>query len=52
MDTCPICSGMTLRHIVGSRAYWYCPQCRQEVPNLLHCSRPREVERVRARKTV
>ncbi|MBD2119242.1 MULTISPECIES: hypothetical protein [Microcystis] len=52
MHSCPICSGITLRHLVASRAYWYCPHCRQEVPNFLDCSIPRRVERVRAEKTV
>ena len=40
MHSCPICSGITLRHLVASRAYWYCPHCRQEVPNFLDCSIP------------
>ncbi|MFM6060993.1 MAG: hypothetical protein ACKPH1_21990 [Microcystis panniformis] len=54
MHSCPICSGITLRHLVASRAYWYCPHCRQEVPNFLDCSSPAKVkvERVGAQKTV
>ncbi|MEY3554693.1 MAG: hypothetical protein RLZZ580_746 [Cyanobacteriota bacterium] len=54
MQSCPMCSGITLRHLVVGRAYWYCPHCRQEVPNFLDCSSPAKVkvERVRAEKTV
>ena len=34
MDTCPCCSASLLRHIRHSSIYWYCPHCRQEMPNL------------------
>ncbi|MBR8831632.1 MAG: hypothetical protein N5P05_001071 [Chroococcopsis gigantea SAG 12.99] len=37
MNTCPICSGPTLRHISHNRIYWYCTRCHEEVPNLLQC---------------
>ena len=32
--TCPCCSENLLHHISGRRDYWYCPSCREEMPNL------------------
>ena len=32
--TCPCCSENLLHHINGRRDYWYCPSCREEMPNL------------------
>ncbi len=31
---CPCCSENLLHHLNGSRDYWYCPSCREEMPNL------------------
>ena len=32
--TCPCCSENMLHHLSGRRDYWYCPSCREEMPNL------------------
>lgn len=32
--TCPCCSENLLHHLNSSRDYWYCPNCREEMPNL------------------
>ncbi|MGG6266579.1 hypothetical protein ACQ4M3_24730 [Leptolyngbya sp. AN03gr2] len=34
MSTCLCCSTKLLRHIRYSGVYWFCPSCRQEMPNL------------------
>ncbi len=32
---CPCCSEENmLHHLSGRRDYWFCPSCRQEMPNL------------------
>ncbi|MGJ3246049.1 MAG: hypothetical protein ACFE0I_08250 [Elainellaceae cyanobacterium] len=33
MNTCPCCSEQLLRHARHSTIYWFCPHCRQEMPN-------------------
>ncbi len=33
MNTCPCCSERLLRHARHNRVYWFCPHCRQEMPN-------------------
>ncbi|MDY6782187.1 MAG: hypothetical protein SW833_06480 [Cyanobacteriota bacterium] len=33
MNNCPCCSTQMLRHIRPRHLYWYCPHCRQEMPN-------------------
>ncbi|MEL7036844.1 MAG: hypothetical protein AAFO04_14655 [Cyanobacteria bacterium J06592_8] len=33
MNNCPCCSSTLLRHIRHSEVYWYCPHCREEMPN-------------------
>ncbi len=33
MNTCPCCSEVLLRHARQSSIYWFCPHCRQEMPN-------------------
>jgi hypothetical protein len=33
-DICPICSSTLLRHLHQHEIAWFCPQCRQEMPNL------------------
>ncbi|MEB3282587.1 MAG: hypothetical protein VKK42_27080 [Lyngbya sp.] len=33
MNNCPCCSSTLLRHIRHSQIYWYCPHCKQEMPN-------------------
>ncbi|MDY7014001.1 MAG: hypothetical protein SVX43_10475 [Cyanobacteriota bacterium] len=33
MNNCPCCSSQMLRHIRPQNLYWYCPRCRQEMPN-------------------
>uniref|UniRef100_A0A7C3PFT0 Uncharacterized protein n=1 Tax=Oscillatoriales cyanobacterium SpSt-418 TaxID=2282169 RepID=A0A7C3PFT0_9CYAN len=35
MNDCPCCKGNLLRHIRNSGVYWFCPTCRQEMPNLV-----------------
>ena len=32
-DICPICSSILLRHIHQSKLTWFCPGCRQQMPN-------------------
>ncbi len=34
MNDCPCCTGNLLRHVRSSGVYWFCPNCRQEMPNL------------------
>ncbi|MDY7021035.1 MAG: hypothetical protein SWJ54_06685 [Cyanobacteriota bacterium] len=34
-NNCPCCSTSMLRHIRYSQVYWYCSNCKQEMPNLL-----------------
>ncbi|TVQ18022.1 MAG: hypothetical protein EA367_15915 [Leptolyngbya sp. DLM2.Bin15] len=34
MNTCPCCSEPLLRHARRGGVYWFCPHCRQEMPNL------------------
>lgn len=33
-DTCPICSNTLLRHLHRREISWFCPRCRQKMPNL------------------
>ena len=30
---CPICAEILLRHLTHTRILWFCPRCRQEMPN-------------------
>ena len=32
-NTCCCCQGNLLRHLNRDRLYWFCPHCRQEMPN-------------------
>ncbi len=34
MHTCPCCSTTLLRHVRHNTIYWYCPHCREEMPDL------------------
>ncbi len=34
MNDCPCCSNLLLKHWKQGKTYWYCPSCRQEMPNL------------------
>ncbi|MGK7922700.1 MAG: hypothetical protein AB4080_22125 [Trichodesmium sp.] len=34
MHTCPCCSTKLLRHVRSNHIYWYCPHCREEMPDL------------------
>jgi hypothetical protein len=34
MNECPCCSQSLLRCISKNKVYWFCPDCRQEMPNL------------------
>ncbi|AFY49093.1 hypothetical protein Nos7524_3296 [Nostoc sp. PCC 7524] len=34
MSDCPCCNEKLLQHIRSSRIYWFCPNCRQEMPNM------------------
>ncbi len=34
MHTCPCCSTTLLRHVRNNSIYWYCPHCREEMPDL------------------
>lgn len=34
MHTCPCCSTTLLRHAGHNGIYWYCPHCREEMPDL------------------
>ena len=33
MSTCPCCSDKLLAHIGREKMIWFCPTCRQEMPN-------------------
>ncbi len=35
MITCPCCARGMLMYAQKGRAYWFCPDCRQEMPDLL-----------------
>jgi hypothetical protein len=37
MKPCPCCSTGLLRHARHSGIYWFCPNCRQEMPELSAC---------------
>lgn len=43
VNNCPCCGGSLLRHVRHSELYWFCQNCRQEVP-LLTVSRIPSVE--------
>ncbi|MBW4619698.1 MAG: hypothetical protein KME17_10115 [Cyanosarcina radialis HA8281-LM2] len=32
MNSCPCCGRQLLRHIRSAGVYWFCPNCRQEMP--------------------
>ena len=34
MNKCPCCSNTLLKHWKSNSVYWYCGNCRQEMPNL------------------
>ncbi len=34
MNTCPCCTHKLLRHYQSGGIYWFCPYCRQTMPNL------------------
>ena len=34
MHSCPCCSTTLLRHARHNGTYWYCPRCREEMPDL------------------
>ncbi|MGF1538600.1 MAG: hypothetical protein ACFB4J_19230 [Elainellaceae cyanobacterium] len=34
MNACPCCARLLLRHIRQTGIYWFCGDCRQEMPNL------------------
>ncbi len=34
MNECPCCSQSLLRCISKNKVYWFCPDCRQEMPDL------------------
>ena len=34
MSQCPCCSNILLKHWKQNKIFWYCPACRQEMPNL------------------
>ena len=33
MSDCPTCNSRLLRHFGQRKLYWYCQNCRQEMPN-------------------
>ncbi|WP_449418562.1 hypothetical protein [Phormidium nigroviride] len=35
MNTCPCCSSQLLRHARHNSVYWFCPECWQEMPDLV-----------------
>lgn len=35
MTTCPCCSAKLLRHVREVGVYWFCPDCHQEMPNVI-----------------
>ncbi|WP_341999008.1 hypothetical protein [Chlorogloeopsis sp. ULAP02] len=34
MSDCPCCNRKLLQHIRSSGVYWFCPDCRQEMPDM------------------
>ena len=34
MHSCPCCSTTLLRHARYNKIYWYCPHCREEMPDI------------------
>ncbi|AVH74074.1 hypothetical protein NLP_5798 [Nostoc sp. 'Lobaria pulmonaria (5183) cyanobiont'] len=34
MSECPCCNGTLLRHIRSGKIYWFCVDCRQEMPDM------------------
>jgi ribosomal protein L37AE/L43A len=34
MSECPCCNGTLLRHVRNSKIYWFCVDCRQEMPDM------------------
>lgn len=34
MKNCPCCKDILLRYIYRSKMTWFCPSCRQQMPNL------------------
>ena len=34
MNECICCRDFLIRHLNRRRMYWFCPTCRQEMPNL------------------
>ncbi|MEH2244126.1 hypothetical protein [Nostoc sp.] len=34
MSDCPCCNGKLLRHVRSSKIYWFCLDCRQEMPDM------------------
>lgn len=32
MALCPCCNSPLLRHVRQSHLYWFCPSCRQDIP--------------------
>jgi len=39
-NNCPYCGGSLLRHVRHAELYWFCQNCRQEVPLLTVSSLP------------
>lgn len=50
MHTCLCCSTKLLRHASSNRIYWYCPHCREEMPDLesMVLSRSQEAKSAKA----
>ena len=44
MNYCPCCHEKLLRHICRNRVYWFCPNCRQEMPLLREDTKNRKSE--------
>ncbi|MDB9313183.1 hypothetical protein PN462_08730 [Spirulina sp. CS-785/01] len=45
MIPCPCCSQRMLMFAQKGRTYWYCPNCRQEMPDLLNVMMTAQHER-------
>jgi ribosomal protein L37AE/L43A len=43
-NSCPCCSRLMLRHLSSRHSYWYCGNCRIEMPNT-------DTESIKSRKT-
>lgn len=44
MNDCPCCSNRLLRHWKTNTIFWYCLNCRQEMPNFNHITKHKQIK--------